>query len=243
MAAPAAAAAAGASTSGGASAGGASAAQSFGSAAGMGIGSGLIGLIASKYQSDLQRGAQDNYNSWQERMSNTAYQRATADMRAAGLNPGLMYGSGDSAAIPSGGVAPAPQLQGLAGEMSSSALSALSTMQQVAKTNSEIANLDAGAQAGLANATKATADAGNASTAKTLMEAQARQAKALAESAELDRYLKKQLKDLAEQVTGKSPGRDIGQKINSTAKTLMDYKPDPRSDGTIGDDIKAVFSR
>lgn len=43
---------------------------------------------------------------WQERMSNTAYQRATSDMAAAGLNPAMMYGgSAASASTPSGSAA------------------------------------------------------------------------------------------------------------------------------------------
>lgn len=43
---------------------------------------------------------------WQERMSNTAYQRGTADMISAGLNPAMMYGgSAASASTPSGSAA------------------------------------------------------------------------------------------------------------------------------------------
>lgn len=42
---------------------------------------------------------------FQERMSNTAYSRATEDMIRAGLNPALMYGSAGPASTPSGAMA------------------------------------------------------------------------------------------------------------------------------------------
>lgn len=65
------------------------------------IASGAGSMVSSAANFLLQRNQRD----WQEKMANTAYQRATADMTKAGLNPALMYGSAGKADTPN--VAPA----------------------------------------------------------------------------------------------------------------------------------------
>lgn len=83
---------------------------------------------------------------WQEKMSNTAYQRAVSDMQKAGLNPALMYGqNAPAASTPSGsaGTAAAPSIS-------------LSEMLAAQKTQKEIELLESEsernrAEAGLTN--------------------------------------------------------------------------------------------
>lgn len=69
-----------------------------------GLASGLLGALGEDEAND-DRAAEAQLNrDFQERMANTAYQRAMEDMRKAGLNPMLAYSQG-GAAVPQGSVA------------------------------------------------------------------------------------------------------------------------------------------
>lgn len=73
------------------------------------LGSIAGGLFGNEFQSDEATAARDwsaeqagISRDWQERMSNTAYQRQVADMKAAGLNPMLAAMKGGGATTPPG---------------------------------------------------------------------------------------------------------------------------------------------
>ena len=63
--------------------------------------SGLAGIIGTGMANSANSAQADRQMSFQERMSNTQYQRSMADMKAAGLNPMLAFSQG-GAGTPSG---------------------------------------------------------------------------------------------------------------------------------------------
>lgn len=117
-------------------------------------GASLLGSIFSSDQSAqntqaqiaASRQQQATQNEFTERMSNTAYQRASQDMQKAGLNPAMMFGSGSAASTPSGsGIqAPMPQttskMAGL-GDAVSKVVTTAINQQTFDKMTEEIANL------------------------------------------------------------------------------------------------------
>lgn len=78
---------------------------------------------------------------FQERMSNTSWQRGTEDMAKAGLNPGLAYQKG-GADTPSGTTAHMDSTMAGAGASARDAANSFATMQQ-AKANTRLTNAQA----------------------------------------------------------------------------------------------------
>lgn len=104
------------------------------------LGAGTIGagLFGQSQTNQMQAQMMQQQQGFQEMMSNSAYQRASADMTKAGLNPMMMFSSGSAASTPAGAPASPNVRSGLDADAMQKAISS-ATQAKVA--NATIDNL------------------------------------------------------------------------------------------------------
>lgn len=128
-----------------------------GAALGGAIGGGLDSMIAGNAQNSAAADEAQRNREFQDQMSSTAYQRAVADMKAAGLNPMLAYQQG-GASTPSGSMASFSNAEAatgsvMSGYQSAGMSSAQSDVLESQATSNKVSAFKAAKEADLVDAT------------------------------------------------------------------------------------------
>lgn len=125
---------------------------------------GALGFLGQSEANEEATDRSREQMAFQERMSNTAYQRAVADMKAAGLNPMLAYSQG-GASTPGGSTTPIGNKGLAAASAAQAAAQAAQTTQLIAaekdKKTAEAANIRRSTELMSATETRELSSAGH----------------------------------------------------------------------------------